>query len=138
MPYLHWETDFNRGQCTQAVKRMQNMRAHSDGLRTSKSQDENLIRGYLNSSTDLHLRRTLDQFKHHSINTEKRDRDQVVFRYCDKAKKPLKIFMVDQLWMWILDDSKWPTLRNGERLGFYQAVVVRTIWIRRSNLRLPR
>jgi hypothetical protein len=105
MPYLHWDTDQNRLQATQAIKRRQNPAGYRRGSVAPTVKDEFLIRGYLNSSTDLHLRRTLDQFKHHSINTEKRDRDQVVFRFCKKAKKEWKIFMVDQMWIWILGGS---------------------------------
>jgi hypothetical protein len=105
MPYLHWDTDYNRVQATQAIKRHHNSAEFRRGPVAPIAKDEFLIRGYLNSSTDLHLRRTLDQFKHHSINTEKRDRDQVVFRFCKRAKKELKIFMVDQMWIWILGDS---------------------------------
>jgi hypothetical protein len=108
MPYLHWETDSNRVQAAQAIKGQQTTVDYRRGSVASPVKDEFLIRGYLNSSTDLHLRRTLDQFKHHSINTDKRDRDQVVYRYCKKEKKELKIFMVDQMWMWILSDSEWP------------------------------
>lgn len=107
MPYLHWDTDHNRVQATQAIKRHQNPAEYRRGSVAPTVKDEFLIRGYLNSSTDLHLRRTLDQFKHHSINTEKRDRDQVVFRFCKRAKKELKIFMVDQMWIWILGDSMY-------------------------------
>jgi hypothetical protein len=109
MPYLHWDTDYNRVQTTQAIKRHQNPAEYRRGSVASTAKDEFLIRGYLNSSTDLHLRRTLDQFKHHSINTEKRDRDQVVFRFCKRSKKEWKIFMVDQMWIWILGDSMWPS-----------------------------
>lgn len=108
MPYLHWDTDCNRVQTTQAIKWHQNSVEYRRGSVGPTAKDEFLIRGYLNSSTDLHLRRTLDQFKHHSINTEKRDRDQVVFRFCKKAKKEWKIFMVDQMWIWILGDSMCP------------------------------
>jgi hypothetical protein len=78
----------------------------------SQSKDVSLIAGYLMDSS-LHIRRTLDQFKHHSINTEKRDTDQVVYRYCKDHPSPyedppnrLKVFMVDQLWIWILSNSK--------------------------------
>lgn len=78
----------------------------------SQSKDVSLIAGYLNDA-NLHIRQTLDQFKHHSINTEKRDIDQVVYRYCKHQPFPyedpenrLKVFMVDQLWIWILDNSK--------------------------------
>lgn len=66
-----------------------------------------LINAHLTSSTaSLHVRRTLDQFFYPNIDTRTRDQDQVVYRY--QTKTPYghwmepKIFMVDQLWMWIL------------------------------------
>ncbi|KAF2727029.1 hypothetical protein EJ04DRAFT_517501 [Polyplosphaeria fusca] len=67
-----------------------------------------LLRAHLSSSTvSLHVRRTLDQFFYHNIDTRSRDQDQVVFRYQVKDSLPddsvdPKIFMVDQLWMWTL------------------------------------
>ncbi|OOF95397.1 hypothetical protein ASPCADRAFT_207872 [Aspergillus carbonarius ITEM 5010] len=58
--------------------------------------------------SSLHIRRTLDQFFYPNIDTQTRDQDQVVFRYQTKGQgrerfwaEP-KIFMVDQLWMWII------------------------------------
>ena len=64
--------------------------------------DEMLIHAYLHASPSLHVRRTLDQFYYHGIDTDARDQDQVVFRYLEKRKKECKIYMVDQLWLWIL------------------------------------
>ena len=69
--------------------------------------DDMLIKAYLNvhsSNTQpgLHPRRTLDQFFYHGIDTSVRDQDQVVYRYCKERKIEAKVFMVDQLWMWIL------------------------------------
>lgn len=67
------------------------------------SRDELLVHAYMNSS--LHPRRTLDQFFYHGIDTSVRDTDQVVYRYCQFHRPPreeLKLFMVDQLWMWIM------------------------------------
>ena len=82
------------------------MRDHTQQPPNPRSRDECLIRGYLHHSTDLHLRRTLDQFRHHSIKTDKRDNDQVVYRHHKKhgslpAKHDPGIFMVDQMWVWI-------------------------------------
>lgn len=50
----------------------------------------------------LQPRRTLDQyFYSHLDNTAHRDKDQVVYRYT-KDEEP-KIFMVDQMWLWIIN-----------------------------------
>lgn len=89
--------------------------------------DEKLIHNYLTTSPPLHPRRTLDQSYYSTLkDTRKRDRDQVVYRGtapnpkvmhygCQKKKCPQcledvtkvpRIIMVDQLWMWVLDESK--------------------------------
>lgn len=98
--------------------------------------DEKIIGHYLMGRSPLHPRRTLDQSYYWTLrDTRSRDRDQVVYRgtapshklihhHCpDKfterqrgepgceqcqqnAKKVARVVMVDQLWMWILDESK--------------------------------
>jgi hypothetical protein len=97
---------------TQVIKQVDATPGRISPHDPSQSKDVSLIAGYLNESS-LHIRRTLDQFKHHGINTEKRDTDQVVYRYCkghpsryEDPESRLKIFMVDQLWIWILSNSK--------------------------------
>jgi hypothetical protein len=77
---------------------------------TTDLLNENLIKAYLVSSEDkpmppLQLRRTLDQYFYtHLKNTSQRDSDQVVYKHTKLTFEP-KIFMVDQLWLWILDDG---------------------------------
>ena len=72
--------------------------------------DKHLIRGYLlptkpGEAPPLQLRRTLDQYFYtHLASTSERDSDQVVFRYTSQGPEP-KMFMVDQLWLWILNDG---------------------------------
>jgi len=57
----------------------------------------------------LQPRRTLDQYFYtHLESTSLRDSDQVVYRYTTGTSEA-KIFMVDQLWMWILNEGD-PTL----------------------------
>ena len=111
MPYLAWETDRNRAKMSRTVKQVQALK-HDIPMDATQDKDIALIAGYLNDA-NLHVRRTLDQFKHHSIDTEKRDTDQVVYRYCkdnpfpyEDPENSLKVFMVDQLWIWILGNSK--------------------------------
>jgi len=71
-----------------------------------------LLKGYLKSALGdvppLQARRTLDQYFYtHLGSTAKRDVDQVVLRYTSKyAGVEPKIFMVDQLWLWLLDDGE--------------------------------
>jgi hypothetical protein len=105
--------------------------------------DEKLICKYLSADRPLlHPRRTLDQSYYWTLkSTQKRDRDQVVYRgtapvpehmhhWCEKEKlkknqqdknivceqckedirKVPRVVMVDQLWMWILDESEFALL----------------------------
>ncbi|KAK4508717.1 hypothetical protein PRZ48_002456 [Zasmidium cellare] len=103
LPYLHFETDRRR-------REMQNVLENPDCLQNldlSTRADEILFRAHLaRTNSFLHVRRTLDQFFYHNIDTRTRDCDQVVFRFQQKHHKDPeyepKIFMVDQLWMWIL------------------------------------
>ena len=157
---MHWETDNHRSEMAKAIKRVETSRKErgrspdisaipqSDmaGFNTLMAppprpvdadihlpeKDMLLIRSYLNSSTDLHVRRTLDQFKHHSISTERRDRDQVVWRHCDREKKEHKIFMVDQLWMLILGNGeiRWHlcTTNSGKKALRYWHTFHLQIW----------
>lgn len=115
MPYLHFESDRRRQEMQAAIRKTQIIKGYekSDGRANrpppprAKTYDEMLLRAHLTSSQiSLHVRRTLDQFFYHNIDTQSRDRDQVVYRYQCKSNDPQhvdpKIFMVDQLWMWTL------------------------------------
>ncbi len=80
--------------------------------RTSlRDLDEHLIKGYLlpadhGGTPPLQLRRTLDQYFYtHLESTSYRDSDQVVYRYMKKQGLAPKMFMVDQLWLWILNNG---------------------------------
>jgi ankyrin repeat protein/Mg2+ and Co2+ transporter CorA len=118
MPYLHFESDRSRQEMQNAILRAQMIkdREKHEGwfarppLKKAATYDEMLLRAHLTSShISLHVRRTLDQFFYHNIDTRSRDQDQVVYRYQtqhlseeEKSDADPKIFMVDQLWMWIL------------------------------------
>ncbi|KAF2750062.1 hypothetical protein M011DRAFT_229081 [Sporormia fimetaria CBS 119925] len=114
MPYLHFESNKRRQEMQAAINRAELIRKHDAPVGQPQTHDEMLIRAHLTTSTvSLHVRRTLDQFFYHNIDTESRDEDQVVYRYQVKNQikgKPSlhegdldpKIFMVDQLWMWTL------------------------------------
>ena len=71
------------------------------------AQDTKMLRSFVHHDSPLHIRRTLDQFYFHTLeNTSNRDCDQVVHRGTRAAKEgKTRIIMVDQLWLWILDDS---------------------------------
>lgn len=100
--------------------------------------DEKLIQKYLTAQSPLHPRRTLDQSCYWTLkDTRSLDKDQVVYRSTAPApssvrcgclkehwhgrpcaqcleniKKVPGIVMVDQLWMWILDESKFGFFSN--------------------------
>ena len=102
-------------------------------LADGKSMESKLIWQYLMSDLPLHCRRTLDQFGYPSLrNTAVRDADQVLYKRtkADKDSLPLrdtpmkhlkhvskslmthttsdgaaKVLMVDQLWLWVLDNE---------------------------------
>lgn len=76
----------------------------------SVSLYSDLMKGYVipnspGEASSLQTRRTLDQYFYAHLDTRKRDKDQVVYRYTrDKlgSQEP-KLFMVDQLWLWVLN-----------------------------------
>ncbi|KAI0600665.1 hypothetical protein F4775DRAFT_582590 [Biscogniauxia sp. FL1348] len=98
MPFLHYETDERRRMMSSAIKVVREGRRLSD----NDSRDSLLVKAYLNSTPPLHPRRTLDQFFYHGIDTSARDTDQVVYRYCKRHHVETKVFMVDQLWLWVI------------------------------------
>ncbi|OJK04407.1 hypothetical protein ASPACDRAFT_20712 [Aspergillus aculeatus ATCC 16872] len=109
MPYLHFETTERRQKMQDAIQRAETRCLARPSLTRTPTRDELLISAHLASSTtSLHIRRTLDQFFYPNIDTLTRDQDQVVYRYQTKGQgrerflSEPKIFMVDQLWMWIL------------------------------------
>ncbi|KAL9610192.1 MAG: hypothetical protein Q9167_005096 [Letrouitia subvulpina] len=102
MPYLHYETDERRKSMSRAIKRAETTAINRPQNSIASSSDEMLVEAYLRSTHNLHVRRTLDQFYYHAIETDERDVDQVVYRYTRDKQKELKVFMVDQLWLWIL------------------------------------
>jgi len=86
--------------------------------------EEQLLTRYLHAQPPLHPRRTLDQSYYGALkSTRARDRDQVVYRgttpephdcigmdacaQCNEdIRKVPRIVMVDQLWLWVLDESE--------------------------------
>jgi len=74
-----------------------------------------------NKNPPLHARRTLDQSYYWKLeNTGKRDEDQVVYRGTKAGKsiyRTTRVVMVDQLWLYILDESKCPHHCVSKSLG---------------------
>lgn len=76
--------------------------------------DKRLVRDNINTRSPLHIRRTLDQYYFLTLeDTSIRDRDQVVYRGTKPGRQSrsqnARVVMVDQLWLWILDDSQSPS-----------------------------
>ncbi|KAJ4385205.1 hypothetical protein N0V93_010266 [Gnomoniopsis smithogilvyi] len=74
-----------------------------------EAADENLITKHLFSNSPLHPRRTLDQYYSWTAeDTTFQDQRQVVCRGTRSSHDPeatARVVMVDQLWLWILDDK---------------------------------
>ncbi|TGO63023.1 hypothetical protein BOTNAR_0106g00190 [Botryotinia narcissicola] len=70
--------------------------------------DIKLVHSHLHEQPPFHTRRTLDHSYYFKLeNTESRDRDQVVYRGTKERRKihgSTGVVMVDQLWMYILDE----------------------------------
>ncbi|KAI8948388.1 hypothetical protein F4801DRAFT_557189 [Xylaria longipes] len=98
MPFLHYETDERRQKLSHAIECVHEKKPQV----VPPSKDSLLIKAYLSSSPPLHPRRTLDQFFYHGIDTSARDTDQVVYRFCKRYGIEKKVFMVDQLWLWVI------------------------------------
>jgi len=114
--------------------------------------EENLITKYLHERQSLHPRRTLDQSYYGALkDTRARDQDQVVYRAttrtkhgcplranqdtqpefagCEQCQKDIgkssRLIVVDQLWMWILDESTYyPNLRRHLAKHLYGRLLV--------------
>jgi hypothetical protein len=96
-------------------------RTGAESLSSKVSRDnlqEDLLVGYLHAEDEramvspLQVRRTLDRYLYvHLENNNKRDSDQVILRYTSRWPNP-RLFVVDQLWLWILNDGKTWLIRT--------------------------
>lgn len=128
MPYLHYETDESRQKMMDAIKIVSSAKNANS---RDKTPDMMLLEGYLNHKPSLHPRRTLDQFFYRGIDTSARDRDQVVYRYCEAHGHQRKVFMVDQLWVLVLNKDliitcfpeRWDMRDQKDPLGVLEGIV---------------
>lgn len=128
MPYLHYETDENRRKMMDAISIVSSA---SQASSRDKTPDMLLLEAHLNQRPSLHPRRTLDQFFYRGIDTSARDRDQVVYRYCEAHGQERKVFMVDQLWVFVLNKDlivtcfpeRWDLKRQKDPLGVLDGIV---------------
>ena len=85
----------------------------------SAFRDQHILKEYLFNYPPLHPRRTLDQSYYWTLeSTDRRDRDQVVYRWT-KEEQMARLVMVDQLWMWVLDEKTIMTFFP-HRYGLHQ------------------
>ncbi len=85
-------------------------------------EDDELVGESLYANPPLHPRRTLhqsfNQYAHFLRDTRKLDEDQIVYKATAKVRETAregggkwsavsKLLMVDQLWVFVLDESEW-------------------------------
>ena len=124
MPILGYETHGNRKRLARAFKETYEPKGREHGRReTHCTANEALLLGYQATRSpahprqrQVHPRQTLHRFGYSMItSTETRDTDQVSFRWAAalegrrlRKKRFRPVIMVDQLWLWMLEDGKIP------------------------------
>jgi Mg2+ and Co2+ transporter CorA len=99
LPYLHWsehQTQQNQADALQYYHEASDDIKREYEMSKKRSSDMRLQSCALGGELPHHPRRTLDQFYYRNINTQDRDRDQIVLH---KTEDPKKVLMVDQLWV---------------------------------------
>lgn len=139
LPYLHWDSYrqlLARRQLISKRMKQGRVRPVPEDVSKSKPLEAKVIWQYLGSEPPLHCRRTLDQFGYPNLrNTRARDDDQILYKrtkeraeastkrpkppkQTKKGEKPMqespvadgKVLMVDQLWLWMVDQKSVVTL----------------------------
>jgi hypothetical protein len=125
LPYLNWDTWQNFGILSRSYK-ICHAATPPEWINNQISLSESkrdklqwaLTYEYLHSTPPLHPRRSLDQFYYPSLrDTDTRDSDQTVSKWTgsydgmtedgrDSAAMDSLVVMVDQLWLWVIDERK--------------------------------
>ena len=110
MPYLNWATEGERTKLNHIIEEVTNQPSLDvKEILAKVDRYEKLLWVYLYNEHPLHVRRTLDQFYYSTLReTETRDVDQVPYKYFHgqfPRSTMHPVLMVDQLWLWVLDDS---------------------------------
>jgi hypothetical protein len=114
MPYLNWATEDERTKLNRIIKEVteakESGKLSGANIALGKSDRyERLVWNYLYDEHPLHVRRTLDQSYYNTLNcTEARDVDQIPYKYFSENFKDSHmhpVLMVDQLWLWVLDNG---------------------------------
>jgi hypothetical protein len=129
MPYLHWERSLAVAHSTAIVRDALAVAAElrqcgSRGLLPTDMTElpctvaEKMIRYHVPKQRGYAARRTLDQWRYGMTkSTDARDADQTVERYSNQEGwVEHRILMVDQMWLWILDQSKTIVLGRVNRI----------------------
>lgn len=110
LPYLHWDTT-------------EQFAARSRYLDTLEAGQELSLPGHMTEETkavlqsnrkaavrnSYHPRRSLDQYGYPGLrDTSDRDSDQVISKNTQSAEDGEKMIMVDQLWLWVIEDDSDP------------------------------
>lgn len=113
LPYMNWDTYGDYCSLRDTYRPELPVERHTESPRNRMEGDLHRI---LDGSLPIHPRRTLDQFYYSSLsNTERRDKDQTISKWTgpdvgeegrSKAADNSLLIMVDQLWCWVLDESK--------------------------------
>ncbi|ETN45935.1 uncharacterized protein HMPREF1541_00117 [Cyphellophora europaea CBS 101466] len=114
MPFLHWERSLACWHSAKLIQHAQeiNTTTSKPSLKDVKalecSAEEKLLLCNTVKGSSSHKRRTLDQYHFPTLDTSTRDTDQTAQRYARKHSGPQwqsqRMLMVDQLWLWVLDD----------------------------------
>lgn len=107
LPYLHWDTTENFAARSQYLESLGSSRENAVperiSVRTKAIMQSNRNTVVRNS---YHARRSLDQYGYPGLHdTRDRDDDQVVSRNTKYSEGGRKMVMVDQLWLWVIEDD---------------------------------
>ena len=125
MPYLHWATTSERLKTQNSICGVPPPRLPLPGSDKTASVQLNhytehdpyrkLLNTYLSGDCPLHIRLTLDQFYYTGLDDQEleyRDANQTITKYAEEYSEDTEIrnnpplLMVDQLWLWVLDNRK--------------------------------
>lgn len=139
LPYLHWDSYKQLLKRRDLISRRMTqgrVRPVPKDVADAKALEAKVIWQYLGSEPPFHCRRTLDQFGYPNLrNTKARDDDQILYkRTKERSENPTrkmkppkqgkkvdkfspdsqvadgKVLMVDQLWLWMMDQTSVVTL----------------------------
>jgi ankyrin repeat protein len=140
MPYLHYESAKRCQEMQAAIQRVEQLSKRISPMKAVRPShgptcDETLLHAY-SPQKAIFVRRTLNQFLHPNLGTTARESEQVAYKCQEKLcigvhhNADHKIFMVDQLWMWVIGEElvitsfpqRWQQPRN-DPLNVLESVI---------------